>query len=90
MENPSRSATWKQTDLKLIPYILMREVHDNVTDQCAHGAWSEDLKLPLRKRTFLRSTIRLRSTSRACKCITKHAELQGAADQGRKLTALAA
>eukprot|EP00959_Pyramimonas_sp_CCMP1952_P072227 1508439-Pyramimonas_sp.AAC.1 len=65
-------------------------MHDNVTDQCAHGARSEDLKLPIRKRTFLRSTIRLRSTSRACKCTTRRAELQGTDDQGRKRTALAA
>eukprot|EP00959_Pyramimonas_sp_CCMP1952_P245500 5131137-Pyramimonas_sp.AAC.1 len=65
-------------------------MHDNITDQCAHGAWSVDLKLPIRKRTFFRSSTRLRSTSRSCKCTTPHAELQGTDDKGRKRTALAA
>eukprot|EP00959_Pyramimonas_sp_CCMP1952_P402119 8426248-Pyramimonas_sp.AAC.1 len=67
MENPSRSSIWKLTDIRLAGDILHREMFDNVADQCAHGAWSQDLQLPIRKRTFFRSTSRLRGTSRACK-----------------------
>ena len=39
MENPSRSAKLKQSDLRLMPEITMREQRDYVTDQRAR-AWS--------------------------------------------------
>eukprot|EP00959_Pyramimonas_sp_CCMP1952_P359053 7518188-Pyramimonas_sp.AAC.1 len=56
LENPSKSAIWSQSDLVHLPELFTSELHDNLTDQCAHGAWSVDLELPIRKRTIFKST----------------------------------